>query len=227
MLKIKFILCGAMQYGLMYITYIAAYQFLHAYEVALFTIFTPIYVTLIDNGFQRKFSKSNLITAMLAVIGTGIVVYKNLSDNDLIAGFFLIQISNLCFAFGQIYYRELMRLLQNPHDYQVFGLLYLGAVLIASVAMLFTTDWHTLTLSPKQCWTIAYLGIVASGICFFLWNAGARKVNSGVLAVFNNLKIPLAITVSIIVFREDANVLRLSIGACIVIIALFISDLKK
>src|SRR5512146_3367503 len=40
---------GAIQYGLMYITYNLSFHYLKAYDVALFTIFTPVYVTMVDN----------------------------------------------------------------------------------------------------------------------------------------------------------------------------------
>src|SRR5664279_5131974 len=60
---------GALQYGVMYITYIASFRFLKAYEVALFTIFTPLYVTLFNDLFARRFKPLNLLTASLAVLG--------------------------------------------------------------------------------------------------------------------------------------------------------------
>lgn len=40
--SLKMVLIGAIQYGVMYICYISSFQFLKAYEVALFTIFTPL-----------------------------------------------------------------------------------------------------------------------------------------------------------------------------------------
>jgi len=58
---------GFIQFGLMYIAYTAAFNYLKAYEVALFTIFTPIYVTLINDLFNRKFNPAFLLTALLAV----------------------------------------------------------------------------------------------------------------------------------------------------------------
>ena len=47
------ILIGSVQFGAMYIFYIYAYNYLDAWQVALFTIFTPIYVTLIDDALQQ------------------------------------------------------------------------------------------------------------------------------------------------------------------------------
>src|SRR5512133_3881108 len=46
-LTLQLLIVGAVQYGLMYLFYIRSYQSLEAYQVALFTVFTPLYVTLI------------------------------------------------------------------------------------------------------------------------------------------------------------------------------------
>ena len=54
---------------------------------------------------------------------------------------------------------------------------------------------HPVLPAAWQGAVLVYLGIVASGIGFFLWNAGARRSAPGVLAVGNNLKIPLAAAV--------------------------------
>src|SRR3972149_6330006 len=77
--------------------------------------------------------------------------------------------------------------------------------LAAGVPALITTPWQSLALTGQQVLTLIYLGAVASGLGFFLWNVGARKVNGGTLAVFNDLKIPLAVAVSFIFFGEKAS----------------------
>src|SRR5450631_886176 len=41
-------LIGALQFGAVYLLYLRSYAHLHAYEVALFTITTPIFVAAID-----------------------------------------------------------------------------------------------------------------------------------------------------------------------------------
>ena len=71
---------------------------------------------------------------------------------------------------------------------------------------------------------LLYLGAIASGLSFFLWNIGARKVNAGALAIFNDLKIPLAVIVSIIFFGEQANWVNLLIGGGIAVAALYLNE---
>lgn len=223
-LTLKLMLAGVMQFGIMYIAYIASFQYLKAFEVALFTIFTPLYVTLMDDAIQKKFNPLYLLTAALAVAGTWIIKSGGEFSADILTGFLLVQVSNLCFAFGQVYYRRLMAKHPDLKNEQVFGVLYLGAVLVTLAATLAFTPLHELTLTAKQIWTLVYLGAFASGICFFLWNLGARRVNTGALAIFNDLKVPLAVAVSLLVFGESTDLVRLLIGGSIVVASLVVNE---
>lgn len=217
----RLLLTGAVQYGLMYLLYIRAFQYLQAYEVALFTVFTPIYVTLINDLFNRRINLSALGAVVLAVVGGVIIKYQQLDSQQLWHGFALMQAANLCFAFGQIFYcRTMAALPERPSDLQVFGLLYLGAALTAALATV-GSDWTAFELTFKQGGILLYLGVVASGLGFFLWNRGARRLSAGSLAVFNNLKIPLGILVSVLVFKEKTEWLRLIIGGALMAAALF------
>lgn len=217
-------LVGMLQYGVMYLTYIYSFQFLKAYEVALFTILTPLYITLVNNFLKKRFFWINLFTTILAIIGAAIVETIRLSNTYLLTGFLIVQVSNFCFAFGQIYYKEIMQRLPHIKDRHVFGVLYLGAAFITAIFTLLLTDLPSLQLSQTQLLSLFYLGIVASGIGFFLWNYGARRVNAGMLAIFNNLKIPLSIAVSLIFFHETTSLPELIIGGSIIVAALIINE---
>lgn len=217
----KLLLTGAVQYGLMYVAYIHAYQYLEAYEVALFTVFTPIYVTMIHDLFERRIHLPAFGAVALAVAGGVVIKYQELHSEALWRGFALMQGANLCFAFGQIFYRRTMaRLAVQPADRQVFGLLCLGAALTAALATI-GTDWSGFSLTLNQAGILLYLGAVASGLGFFLWNLGARHVRAGTLAVFNNLKIPLGILVSVFVFGESTDWPRLLAGGSLMLAALY------
>jgi carboxylate/amino acid/amine transporter len=224
---LKLTLTGLVQFGLMYIAYIAAFKFLNAYEVALFTIFTPIFVTLLDDLLRRKFSLLHLIVAFATVIGTWIVESQRVQTDNFLTGFLLIQASNLFFAFGQIYYRKLMAQEPGVRDREVFGILYLGGALVTGVVTLVFVPLSSITLTSKQILTLLYLGVVASGAGFFLWNFGARKVAIGTLAIFNDLKIPLAILVSLLFFGEEAKIPALLLGGSIILATLLLNELLE
>jgi carboxylate/amino acid/amine transporter len=223
-LALRLGLAGVFQFGLMYLAYNYAFHYLEAYEVALFTIFTPIYVTLIHDAFERRLNRLHLATAALAVIGTAVVKGGSWLQSGVLVGFLLVQVSNLCFAFGQVYYVRIMESAPQVNNRQVFALPYLGGALVASLAAAAFTPWAELTLTTRQAGTLLYLGAVASGLCFFLWNIGARQVDAGTLAIFNDLKIPLAVTVSLVFFGEQAGLPNLLLGGSIVMAALWLNE---
>jgi len=223
-LRWRLLLIGAVQYGLMYVAYTYAFQFLQAYEVALFTIFTPLYVTLINDAYSRRFHGIALVATVLAIAGTAIVKDGNLLRPDVITGFLVVQVSNLAFAFGQVDYKEVMKAHPELKDTRIFGLLYLGGAAAAGLPALITTPWQSMSLTGTQMLVLLYLGAIASGVCFFLWNVGARKVNAGTLAVFNDLKIPLAVTVSLVFFGEQASIPNLLLGGAVVLAALLLNE---
>ncbi len=216
---------GMIQYGFMYMTYISSFHFLKAYQVALFTIFTPLYVALVNDFFQRRFTALFLLTALLAIIGTGVIVFKEIHHSDFRMGFVLVQTSNLCFALGQILYRKVMDEQKLTRDWQVFALLYLGALFVTFPSAVYSARGAFPALNSVQVLTLLYLGLLPSGVCFFLWNFGARKTNAGFLGVANNLKVPLAVACSMIFFHEKGDVTRLLTGGGIILGSLFINEL--
>ena len=218
---------GAVQFGLMYLCYNAAFAFLPSHQVALLTAVTPIYVILLADVEQRRMVWGTLLAAALAVAGAAVVVGYDRGAMASLQGVLLVQASNLCFAVGQLAYRRWARAGgTRPADHALMGWLYLGGALAA-------TPWAILAalqgqvapslLTARQVVALVYLGLVASGLGFFLWNAGARRSASGVLAVFNNAKIPLAAAVSLLVFGEHTNLPRLIAGGAMLIAAMVLS----
>jgi drug/metabolite transporter (DMT)-like permease len=219
-LGLRLILVGALQYGVMYVAYVNAFRYLKAYEVALLTVLTPVYVTLLHDLLVRRLHGASLLTAALAVLGSAIVCEGGLGEGELLVGALLVQLSNLCFALGQVLYRRWLDPALEVRDHEVFSLLYLGGFGSAGLASAGLTDWRALTLTGSQLLTLLYLGAVASGFAFFLWNHGARRVEVGALAILNNLKIPLAVAVSLVGFGERAPLDRLILGGALLLVAL-------
>jgi len=223
-LGITFAAIGGIQFGLMYVLYLAAYRYLQAYEVALFTILTPFYVILLDGALSGKIARRAILATALAVVGAGILQWRSGISSGGLIGFALMQGSNLCFAAGQIAYKRQREPIPKVSDASLFGWLYLGALVATGTASLFFTNWRVFTPTDTQWGTMVFLGLFASGIGFFGWNVGATKVTASTLAVFNNLKIPLAVTVALLVFGETANVTRLTLCAIFMAVAVYLSE---
>jgi drug/metabolite transporter (DMT)-like permease len=214
---------GAVQFGLMYLAYNASFRYLPAHEVALGTITTPILVTLLADAFDRTFRLRALLAALLAVVGMGIMVFQPAALTGTVRGFALVQLSNAAFAAGQVLYRRVRAWPGLPRERDLFGLLYGGAFAVALVVLLLQGD-TSVTLSARQLGTLLYLGVIASGLGFFLWNHGATRVNAGTLAVMNNVKIPLAVAVSLLCFGESASLPRLLPSLAILATAVWLAE---
>ena len=222
---IQLLLIGAIQYGVMYLCFLRAFQYLDAYQTALFATMTPIYVILIDDLFARKFNTYYMKVATIAVLGGVIIYYKNIFQANIIKGFLLVQMADICFAFGQVAYKRLRQNARELQDHKIYGLLFFGGLVTALIATTTADGWHSLLdMSIRQLLVLIYLGAIASGLCFFMWNKGAVTTNTATLAVFNNLKAPLAIVVSLVFFNESTNLWRLTIGLTLITIALIMAE---
>lgn len=226
---LKLIGCGALQFGVMYVSYIKAFQFIPSHLVALFSVLTPLYVVLIHDLRKRTFHRKYFYAAILSIIGAAIIKTKSETSGSIWIGFGLMQIAGLAFGFGQVYYRDWKRSHAETKDYQVFGLLYLGGFLVAIAASGLLTDWAQVELNRKQIEVLLYLGIVASGLGFFLWNKGAALSRPGTLAAFNNAVVPLGMACSLFIFGEISEIqgealLRLILGSVFIAVAVILAE---
>jgi len=158
-------------------------------------------------------------------VGAGLIVCNSRDVGGTLNGFLLVQVANLCFAYGQTRYRAVAaQLPAGVGDGECFGLLYLGAAGVTGLCSLITTDMSSIALSWDQLWVLLYLGIVPSGIGFFLWNVGARQVNAGTLAAMNNAKVPLAVLVAVIAFGESPAWLPVLAGGLALTAAVLLAE---
>jgi carboxylate/amino acid/amine transporter len=220
---IKLMLIGAIQLGVMYSFYYHSFLYLSVPEVLLFTVMTPIYITLLNDAIERHFNPRFFLAAIIAVAGALAIRYESI-NSDFLIGLFLVQAANICFATGQVGYKRLMTNSALEHK-TVFGWFFIGALIVAIVCFILFGNTNKLPSTSTQWAVLIYLGIIASGLGYFGWNKGATLVNVGTLAVMNNLLIPAGITVNVLIWNRDADIFRLSIGAGIILAALLINQI--
>ncbi|MDA7747113.1 carboxylate/amino acid/amine transporter [Psychromonas sp.] len=221
---LQLMLCGAIQLGIMYGFYYQSFLYLSVPEVLLFTVMTPIYITLLNDLLDKRFNVGFIISALLAVVGAIAIRYQGI-DEGFLKGLLIVQGANLCFATGQVAYKRIIA--KQPMDLSqrtIFGWFFIGALVVVIPCYLLLGNADKLPTSTLQWSILIYLGIVASGIGYFAWNKGATMVNVGTLAVANNLLIPAGIIVNVVFWNHNADILRLSIGASIILLALIVND---
>ncbi|HBY87211.1 MAG TPA: EamA family transporter [Colwellia sp.] len=231
--KWQLILLGALQYGVMYTCYLSAFRYLPSHLVALFSVLTPLYIVIINDLRQRSFTPWYLVATLLSVFGAAIIKMGNIDSNEIWIGFGLMQIANLAFAFGQVYYRDWKKSRTHINDSSIFGFLYLGAAIFTTIATLLISQETPIPLeaTPTQWLVLVYMGFIASGLCFFFWNKGGTQTSVGVLATFNNAVVPLAMFASLFIFGEakggtPEELVRLAIGSLLIVSALLIAKRK-
>lgn len=217
-------LLGAVQFGVMYLAYNESFRHLQSYEVALFTLTTPIVVTLLADALDSVFRLRALAAALLAVAGTAVVVFAGAPTGTSLTGLLFVQLSNFAFAVGQVFYRRLRQRHPGLRDVQIFALPYAGAFLLAAVVAVVRLPSFTFPLSSAQTLTLLYLGVIASGLGFFLWNLGATKSSAATVAVMNNAKIPLGVACSLLFFGESADPVRLSASLALLGAAVWLAE---
>ncbi|MBY6186800.1 EamA family transporter [Marinobacter hydrocarbonoclasticus] len=213
---------GAIQLGLMFTLLYHAFAYLSVPEVLLFTIMTPIWVMVLEDARLGRFRPRALWPALVAVAGAALIRYQPL-EPGLWYGFALVQCANLCFAFGQVAYRSLSH--EVPR-HQAFGWFFVGALAFATLALMAFGNLDRLPQSPVQWGILVWLGLGASGLGYFLWNLGATRVSAARLAVMNNVLIPAGIIVNLLLWQQDADLLRLLIGGGVILLSLWWSPPK-
>ncbi|MGY2462835.1 carboxylate/amino acid/amine transporter [Vreelandella sulfidaeris] len=214
---------GAIQLGVMYTFFYQSFLLLSVPEVLLFTIFTPIYIALLDDLLFGRFTPIYIVTALLAVVGAGVIRYDGV-DSGFWAGFLVVQGANLCFAIGQVGYRRLAAdLPPSLAWHNVFGWFFIGAMIVALPAYLLFGNSAALPTTSLQWGVLAWLGLVASGVGYFAWNQGATKVDAGTLAIMNNALVPAGLIVNLVIWNRDADIPRLLLGALIIVASLWLN----
>jgi carboxylate/amino acid/amine transporter len=208
----------------MYCFYYQSFLLLSVPEVLLFTVFTPIYVTLIYDFLKRRFSPWYLVTAAIAVAGAAVIKFADINEN-FVVGFLVVQGANVCFAIGQVGYKYLMEQYEvDLPQHAIFGYFYLGALCVATVAFALMGNLDKMPTTSTQWGVLIYLGLIASGVGYFAWNKGATMVNAGALAVMNNVLVPAGLIVNILIWNRDVDLVPLTIGGAIILLSLWVNE---
>lgn len=213
---------GAIQLGIMYLLLYHSFLYLSVAEVLLFTILTPLYVNLFDDLCQRKaWHWRWLSPALIAVAGAAVIRYQQVNPGFW-HGFLLVQAANLCFAIGQVGYRQL-RLGNWRQQGWHMGWFFVGAALVSFVASALFGNWQRLPSTPLEYGVLLWLGLVASGGGYWLWNAGARLVSASQLAVMNNMLIPAGLLVNLVLWQHPIHWPSFLVGSMVIFGSLWLA----
>lgn len=154
------------------------------------------------------------------MIGAAIIRYDHLSESFWV-GLMFVQLANIFFALGQVGYKRLMEVHPIP-QHQAFSWFYIGATLISLVGWLLFGNKAMVPTSQAQWIVLLWLGMVASGIGYFMWNYGATKVDAGTLAIMNNMMVPAGLLVNFAIWQQHPNWISFTMGSSLIIASLWV-----
>lgn len=216
-----YMLVGAMQLGVMYLFSFRAYVYLSVSEFLLFTVLTPLYITLIyDLLSKRRLRWGYVLSALLAVAGAAIIRYDKVSDHFW-TGLMFVQLANISFAMGMVGYKRLMETRPMP-QHNAFAWFYMGAFIVAVVAWFMLGNPQKLPTTTMQWSVLVWLGVVASGLGYFMWNYGATQVDAGTLGIMNNVHVPAGLLVNLAIWQEQPHWPSFIIGGAVILASLWV-----
>ncbi|MEG7367468.1 carboxylate/amino acid/amine transporter [Serratia marcescens] len=216
-----YMLVGAFQLGIMYLFSFRAYLYLTVPEFLLFTVLTPLYITLIyDLLSGRRLRWGYVFSALLAVLGAAIIRYHQLSEHFW-WGLLLVQAANISFAIGMVGYKRLMEVHPLP-KHTAFSWFYLGAAVVAVVAWFLWGNPQQLPTTNLQWGVLIWLGVVASGLGYFMWNYGATQVDAGTLGIMNNMHVPAGLLVNLAIWQQQPHWPSFIIGGAVIVASLWV-----
>lgn len=216
-----YMLVGALQLGVMYLFSFRAYLYLTVSEFLLFTVLTPLYITLIyDLLSRRPLRWGYALSAGLAVIGAAIIRYDKVSDHFW-TGLMLVQLANISFAIGMVGYKRLMETHPMP-QHSAFSWFYLGALVVAVIAWFALGNPQKLPTTSLQWGILVWLGVAASGLGYFMWNYGATQVDAGTLGIMNNVHVPAGLLVNLAIWQEQPHWPSFIIGGAVIVASLWV-----
>ncbi|WP_373386769.1 EamA family transporter [Pseudomonas alcaligenes] len=215
-----FWLAGALQFGITYLCLYRSFQVLTVPEVLLFTVLTPIYVTLLDDALARRFSPWALLAALVAV-GGGVIIRFDRLEGDYLLGFILLQVANATFAAGQVLCRRLLLHYQPAQPlHRFFGHFFLGALLLVLPSFLLFGDVQKLPQTAVQWGVLVWMGLFATALGLYWWVKGSTRVDAGTLAIMNELHVPAGLLVNLLIWNRDFDLPRLAAGAAVILLAM-------
>lgn len=107
-------------------------------------------------------------------------------------------------------------------QHTAFSWFYIGALLAATIAWFLWGNPQKLPTTSVQWGILIWLGIVASGLGYFMWNYGATQVDAGTLGIMNNMHVPAGLLVNLAIWQEQPRWLPFILGGGLIIASLWI-----
>lgn len=219
------ILSGAFL-GMNWILLFEAYRYTTVATATLCYYLAPIIVILAAPVLlKEKLTVRKSICTIVALIG--MVCVSGVLQNGIPT---LGEAKGILFGLGAaVLYATIILLNKKIHDISAYDktIMQLGvSALVLVPYCLLTEDIGALSVEPKVLLLLLFVGIVHTGVTYFLYFGAIEHIHAQSVAIISYLDPVIAVLLSIFVLGEGMNVIGI-IGAVLVLGAALMSELEK
>jgi drug/metabolite transporter (DMT)-like permease len=203
---------GLFEFAGTYLLYTWSLSYLPSGVVGTLTLMTPVFTVLVGRIFKVNYlNLYSFLATILSFCGALLCfpfsrIFGNLEmTSQTTFGLGLLMTSNLLFAIGNVLISKWE--VQKKWDQSLTskGLGYGAAfALIATVIARQPSQIH---FGDWKVWILpVYLGVIATGVGFFLWNRGVQKISAFPASLIGNFKGPLAVMWGVLILNEKFDI---------------------
>lgn len=196
-----------------------------ASNVSLIICTTPILTALLLHfvNKQNKLRRNILTGSLIALAGVALVVFN---------GSFVLKVNplgdmlTLVAAFMWAFYCLILQRMNTKYSTVFFTrkVFFYGIITLLPFTAVYPIHFDTTVLfQPVVAGNLLFLGIVASLLCFIMWNSSVKKI--GPIYATNYLYLVPLVTMitSALVIDEQITVIMLT-GSCLIILGVYLSE---
>jgi len=214
--------------SLYFITENFALSYTNTSNVSLIVCTTPIFTSILLALFTKdeRMSHRQMAGSFLAFAGMALVVLN---------GHFVLKLSPigdglaLAAAWSWAFYSLIMKNMANKYSSKFINrkIFFYGLVTVIPIAAIHGFNLTSnIILQPKVYLNIIYLGIIASMLCYVLWNVVLRNI--GVVSASNYIYLNPVVTVITAALLIDEQITLFAIAGMVMILGgLFMAEHRK
>lgn len=209
--------------GFNWILLFESYQYTTVATATLCYYMAPIFVILVSPFlFKEKLTGKKAVCVAVAL--TGMVLVSGILD----VGFAISELKGVIFGLGAaVLYASVIvlnKFIKNISAYDKTILQLASAAIVVTPYVFLTEDVGALTFDPLAIVMLAVVGIIHTGISYFLYFGSMDNLKAQTIALFSYIDPVVAILLSAFVLREDIGIAGI-IGAVLVLGSTLVSEM--
>ncbi|MFH1426917.1 MAG: DMT family transporter [Patescibacteria group bacterium] len=224
-----FLLLGLTGIALMFILENFAIKFTSTSEAAIIMNSDPILIAILAYFFiSEKFNKYKVLGILLGFVGVLIVIFNKTDFASLIkTQSFLGNMLALTSSFAWAIYTIMIKKRVDKYGPTIVTTIasIFGAIFLLIAMFLFEGLPNFGSYTMNSWLLVLYLGVIVSGLSFFLWNYALKHFEASKVGMYWFLVPVIAVIIGILLFKEELTT-QMIIGTLLIFTGIYLTEKK-